>query len=424
MKLVNKKNKALPSMLLIAGIFLLATIISLSLRIPVSQVMKEYNYSVIVILIVMELYTNLIVETGIMQFIATKLAVLSKGRKKRCIIFFGALMFFISSLLNNITAVMMILPVIFVLLKAINADTKYINVFFAVILALSNTGGAASPIGDFPAIVIMTSGITTFTGYLSKAFPLFLTTSVVVVLIWCLLVKDNDQSESKRLLAIDFLKSRYKYHKVNKKVLIPLAITMVCMFLAWSFVPQNIIPPEIIAVLGYSVGLAISACNGIRIKQCIDMKSVLTIASFLLLASVVSTSGFLSQVAALLETNISDPKFLLVAVMLITSLISGLVSAGPATAAMMPVIINLCSTSLSGQSEWVAIAYAASICAGSSLFLWSATAGFILSGKIDSAELESNGSKYLWGIKQYFRYGLLNYAVQMIIAVVWIMVVI
>ena len=420
MKLANKTNSILPSMLLIAGIFLLAAVISLSIGIPVAQVMKDYNYSVIVILIVMELFTNLVVETGIMQFLAKNLAVWSKGRKKRCIIFFGVLMFLISSLLNNITAVMMILPVIFVLLKAINADTKYISVFFAAILALSNTGGAASPIGDFPAIVIMTSGITTFTGYLFKAFPLFLITSIIVIIIWCFFVKEKNQSESKRLLAIELLKSRYKYHRVNKKALIPLIITMVFMFIAWSFVPQSIMPPEIIAVLGYSIGLAISAWNGIRIKQCVDMKSVLTIASFLLLASVISASGVLSQVAVFLESNITNPKLLLLAVMLITSLISGLVSAGPATAAMMPIIINLCNTSLSGQSEWVAIAYAASICAGSSLFLWSATAGFILSGKIDSAELESNGTKYSWGIKQYFKYGLLNYTIQMIIAVVWI----
>ena len=68
--------------------------------------------------------------------------------------------------------------------------------------------------------------------------------------------------------------------------------------------------------------------------------------------------------------------------------------------------------------------YAVSICAGSSLFLMSTTAVFILSDNIDSAELESNGSKYSWEIKQYFRYGLLNYTVQMIIAVVWIMLVV
>lgn len=43
---------------------------------------------------------------------------------------------------------------------------------FAAILALSNTGGAASPVGDFPAIIIMTSGITDFIHYLTHAFPL------------------------------------------------------------------------------------------------------------------------------------------------------------------------------------------------------------------------------------------------------------
>ena len=67
---------------------------------------------------------------------------------------------------------------------------------------------------------------------------------------------------------------------------------------------------------------------------------------------------------------------------------------------MMPIIVDLCSTSFAAQTHWVAVAYAASICAGSSMFLWSATAGFILSGKIDEAQLErterekSVGGKY------------------------------
>lgn len=140
-------KKTLPSMLLIAAVFVISTVASLLLKIPVSEITKNFNYSVIVILIVMELFTNLIVETGIMQFLATKLALFSKGNKKACMFLFGIMMFFISAFLNNITSVMMILPVIFVLLKALNADKKYITVFFSVILALSNTGGAASPIG-------------------------------------------------------------------------------------------------------------------------------------------------------------------------------------------------------------------------------------------------------------------------------------
>lgn len=318
----------------------------------------------------------------------------------------------------------MVLPVIFVLLKTIEADKKYTNIFFAVILALSNTGGASSPIGDFPAIVIMTSGITSFIGYLTKAFPLFLVTSLILLAIWCTYIKGKEQSEVRRQLAIDLLESRYDNHRVNKAALIPLGVIMLGMFLAWSLVPQDVIPPEIIAVLGYCAGIAVCSVKGIRIKQTIDMKSVLTIAAFLFLASVIGTTGVLTTLAKSLERSISDPKILLIVLMLITSLVSGLVSAGPAAAAMMPIIVNLCRTSLTSQSEWVAIAYAASICAGSSLFLWSATAGFILSGKIDAADLESNSTRITWGIKQYFKYGLLNYTVQLVISVTWILFVI
>lgn len=424
MKFKHNIKKSLPSMLLIAAVFVISTFASLIMGIPVSEITSNFNYSVIVILIIMELFTNLIVETGIMQSLATRLALLSRGNKKACMFLFGIMMSFISAFLNNITAVMMILPVIFVLLKALNADKKYITMFFSVILALSNTGGAASPIGDFPAIVIMTSGITTFTGYLFKAFPLFLITSAVLLVFWSVFVKDKSDSKSSRQLAVELLQSRYRNNKVRYDVLIPLGIVMLGMFVAWSVVPQDILPPEMIAVIGYCVGIVISSIKGIRIKQSMDMKSVLTISSFLFLATVVSASGVLTTLATFLQSSIPNPKLLLVVIMLITSLVSGFVSAGPAAAAMLPVIVNLCNTTLAAQSGWVAIAYAASICAGSSLFLWSATAGFILSGKIDGANLECNNEKVNWGIKEYIKYGVVNYLIQMAIAVVWIILIV
>jgi len=416
--------KNLPSMLLIAVVFALSAAVSLALGIPVSQIMAQFNYSVIIILIVMELFTNLVVETGIMQYLATRLAVISKGDKKLCMFFFGILMFFISAFLNNITAVLMILPVIFVLIRALDADRKYITVFFAVILALSNTGGAASPIGDFPAIVIMTSGITTFTGYLFKAFPLFLVTSLILMAVWSVFINDKNSSKATKLLAVDLLYSRYRNVRVRFDLLIPLGMVMVCMFVAWSVVPQNILPPEVIAILGYGAAIVIASLRGVEIRQTMDMKSVLTIAAFLFLATVVSASGVLTVLAQHLQAAITQPKALLIVIMLITSIVAGIFSAGPAAAAMMPVIVNLCSTTLAAQSQWVAIAYAASICAGSSLFMWSATAGFILSGKISDAALDDGDRQVQWGIKEYFGYGIVNYAIQMAVAVIWMLLVV
>lgn len=404
-------------LILIATMFIAGSVLSLFFDIPVKSVMGNYSYDVLVILIVMELFTNLIAETGIMQLLAIKIAEFSKGQKKPCLMMFGGMMFLISSCLNNITAVMMILPIVFVLLKTLEVDRKYVCVFFATILALSNTGGAASPVGDFPAIVIMTSGITSFISYLTHAFPLFALTSAVLIAVWGMCVKKERDDGAVRTLAVSNLKSQYRNIEIRFDVLKWLAAIFVGMFLAWSFVPQEIIPPEIIAILGYAVAMVICSVKKIKVGQLMDLKSVLTIASFLFFAQVISQTGLLNIVAAYLQSHIDNPKLLVMAIMVITSIVSGVFSAGPAAAAMMPVIVEICKGPLGAQSDWIAVAYAAAICAGSSLFMWSATAGFILSGKVNSAEIEEErGKKVSWGVAQYLKYGLVNYVIQLSIA--------
>lgn len=412
------------SLVLITSMFLIGTVLALGCHIPVKNVMGSYSYDVLVILIAMELFTNLIAETGIMQMLAIKIAEVSKGRKRLCLMMFGGMMFLISSCLNNITAVMMILPIVFVLLKTLEVDKRYVSVFFAVILALSNTGGAASPVGDFPAIVIMTSGITDFLSYLTHAFPLFALTSAVLVVVWGMSVKREKDDGAVRKLAVTNLKSQYKNIEIRFDVLKWLGIVFAGMFLAWSFVPQDVLPPEVIAILGYGAAMLICSGKGIKVEQRMDLKPVLTIASFLFFAEVVSQTGILSLIAEYLQTNISDPKLLVIAIMLITSLVAGIFSAGPAAAAMMPVIVEICKGPFGTQADWIAVAYAAAICAGSSLFMWSATAGFILSGKVNAAGMEDErGKKVSWGVGQYLKYGFANYAIQLTIALVVITIV-
>ncbi len=415
--LINRVGNS-ASLLLIATMFAVGSGISLFAGVPIKNVMESYSYDVLVILIVMELFTNLIAESGIMQYLAIKIAEQSKGKKRLCLMMFGGMMFIISSCLNNITAVMMILPIVFVLLKTLEVDHKYVNVFFAAILALSNTGGAASPVGDFPAIVIMTSGITSFLGYLTHAFPLFFLTSAVLVVVWGMRVKKEEDDGAVRSLAIRNLKSQHKNIEIRFDVLKCLSVVFAAMFLAWSFVPQSVIPPETIAVLGYAVAMVICSLKRLKVKQLADLKSVLTIASFLFLAQVISQTGILELLADYLQSNISNPKLLVMAIMLITSLVSGVFSAGPAAAAMMPVIVEICNGPLGSRSDWIAVAYAAAICAGSSLFMWSATAGFILSGKVNAAGIEDEATdkRIVWGVGQYLRYGLVNYSIQILIA--------
>ena len=200
--------------------------------------------------------------------------------------------------------------------------------------------------------------------------------------------------------------------------LILIGVVFIGMFVAWSFVPQDIVPPEIIAVLGYAIAMVICAFKKIKVKQKMGLKPVLTIASFIFFAQVVSQTGILNRLAELLQNHIDNTKMLIIAIMVITSLVSGVFSAGPATAAMMPIIVNICNGPLNAKADWIAVAYAAAICAGSSLFMWSATAGFILSGKVNSANIEEkSGKKVNWSVSQYLKYGFINYTIQLLIAI-------
>jgi Na+/H+ antiporter NhaD/arsenite permease-like protein len=424
--MLRKKFKGdVPGYLLMASIFIISTIIALLSKISITTIMKDYQFSVLIILIVMDLFTNLISSTGVIEKISLKIAVISKGQQKKCLILFGLLIFFVSAFLNNITAVLIVLPIIFVLLKVIGIDQKYLNVFFATFLALSNTGGASSPIGDFPAIVIMDSGITTFSDYLFRAFPFFFIISVALIFWWQLFVKENNKNDKKKNLSIDLLKSKYKNIEVNKKVLTGLMIIFVLMFISWSLVPQDVIPPEVTALLGCVVGIVYAVTCGVEVKPLIDFKPVLTIASFLFLANVIAHTEILSTLANSLQSHISDSKILLIAIMFMTSLMSGLFGAGPAASAMMPIIIYLCETTFKTQADWIAIAYASAICAGSSLFMWSATAGFILSKNVNEANLvDSKRQKMTWNISNYMKYGVQNYLIQISLSIGLIYIVI
>ncbi len=421
---ILKRLRKSASLILIAIMFVAGSITALLFNVSIDDVMSNYSYDVLIILIVMELFSNLVTETGIMQFLAIKIAELSKGRKRLCLMLFSGVMFFISSCLNNITAVLVVLPIVFVLMKTLEVDRKYVCTFFAAILALSNTGGAASPIGDFPAIVIMSSNITSFLGYLTHAFPLFALTSAVLIAVWGMSVKKEKDDGAVRYLAVSTLKSQYKNRVIRFDVLKWLVAIFVGMLFAWSFIPQSIIPPEIIAVLGYVLAMVICSIKNIKVEQIMDLKSVLTIASFLFFAQVISQTGLLNLIAEYLQNNIGNPKLLVMVIMLITSMVAGLFSAGPAAAAMMPVIVEICNGPLGAQADWIAVAYAAAICSGSSAFIWSATAGLILSGKVNAADIEEEGgNKVSWGVGQYLRYGFMNYAIQLSIALMVIAIV-
>lgn len=427
------RTKALPlpagfgKTALTAALFAVGTALCLATGTSIASVVDGFSFNVLVILVTMELFTGMLAQTGAMEAVAIRLAIVSRGRRATLAALLCALMFLVSSFLNNITAILVILPCVFVLLRALEPDRRYLTVLFAAILAVSNLGGASTGVGDLPAVLIVQSGVTTFAEYTLAAFPFFAACAAVLTGFWLAMLRGKRQrvdrqnrqtdQDAAASFAIAVLQSQYAHIGVDRKMLTPLAIILGLMVTAWMTVPASVMPSDMIAVLGCVCAVAAFAACGGKPRQIMDMGNVLTIASFLFIASCISATGALDAVADALRGVFPDDGAYLTAVLVLASLLAGLVGAGPAAACCLPIVCDLATTAFAANHTAVMVAYGAAICAGSSLFLWSATAGFILSGKIEASGIRDDAARPLsFGIGDYLKYGLANYAIQFALA--------
>jgi Na+/H+ antiporter NhaD/arsenite permease-like protein len=268
----------------------------------------------------------------------------------------------------------------------------------------------------------MKSQLISFTNYLTFAFPLFFITAIVITTVHILWLRRYDSqisaniSSAESQLSIEFLGMKYRHWQIAWSNLAMLAVVFVGMFIGWSFLAPDQYPPV-------GLGALLVLCNGSRLSLTCNMESMIRLAAFLFIAALAKGSGILEIIAEALQRRIDEPLLLLCSIMVLTALLSGVFSAGPTAAAMIPVFQQLAEGPLQAQQQWLAIGFAAFICAGSSLFLWSATAGFLLLDKVKTAKLtDRTGRQLEWGVMPYFKYGLLHFLVQISVALAWVLI--
>lgn len=185
------------------------------------RAMANYQWGVLCFFVSLDIFTSIIVTTGIMDRAALVLAGRSRSMPLRVMLLFGTLLFLVSALMNNLTAVLIVLPIIFVLLRAIRLQRRFVAGFFAMLLAISNLAGASTPIGDFPALIIMKSGLTSFVAYLARAFPLFAGTAVIVIIGHLILARSacrsarKEEEEYERAMSLALLRAKYRYVRMT-----------------------------------------------------------------------------------------------------------------------------------------------------------------------------------------------------------------
>jgi Na+/H+ antiporter NhaD/arsenite permease-like protein len=389
-----------------------------------AAVTRLFPWEILAIYAALELFSGLLVATGALDVVAVRTARLSRGKQAMIMVSFSLLLFSVGLGNNNLTSILVSLPAMLVLLRSIELTRRYANAFFGLILGISNCGGAATPVGDFPAILIVGSGVISFRTYLVLAFPLFALTALTLVVVYrVLFTSRGSETDRGAPLSIRLLEARHRHRQVNRPALHRLAAVFAGMLFVWMRFDAAVVPPAVVAWIGVAVAAVVLSPTGVaaRFEQ-FDLDPVLRISAVLLVAAVAMATGAIDRLADVLTDHIDNPLMLLLAVMCLTTVLCGVFEAGATAAAMLPLIHAFTGPggALHDMSAIAVVAFAASICAGSSMLLTSATAGQLLAAKVRSAQLITNdGLTMEWGFRAYLPFGLLNCAIQFAVAVAW-----
>ncbi|MBI2453103.1 ArsB/NhaD family transporter, partial [Candidatus Peregrinibacteria bacterium] len=119
-------------------------------------------------------------HSGMFQFVAIWASKLGKGKPVPIFILLGLMTAIFSAFLDNVTTVLLTVPVMFVVAHNLKVNPMP---FLVGAIILSNTGGTATLIGDPPNILIGSAANLSFNDFLVHLAPISLLVTVVTIIL-------------------------------------------------------------------------------------------------------------------------------------------------------------------------------------------------------------------------------------------------
>jgi Na+/H+ antiporter NhaD/arsenite permease-like protein len=379
-----------------------------------SQLLSEVPWDVLIILVGLGLLSELLVTSRLFGLLALWSTEASRANPRRLLVYFAIGMYLVSGLVNNLTALLLVLPVLLILLKLMGVGQRFVSWLLGTLLIACNLGGAATPIGDFPAILLLGRGKMTFGSYLSHALPPTLIALLLLILAVVLLVRPTHGMTPSSLaeqLSVRVMRQLYRNVRLDWHLAIPSLSWLLLMLIAWLLVPLKTgITPDLICWVGVGLALLWRASLGEKLLRTrVDFEAALFLLGLFVMVGAVRRTGLFALLANRLTALPLPPLSQLLLFLVIAGVTTGLFSAGPSMAALLEVA-EVLARRFPPHAVYVGLAL--SVCAGSSFLLTAATSGPLLQTLTERAGLrDRSGNPIRFGFFEFLPIGLLGFAV-------------
>src|SRR5918997_885760 len=276
-------------------------------------------------------------RTGVFEYLAIKSAQWGKARPGRILILLALVTAFLSAFLDNVTTVILMVPVTFLIADALDASP--IPFLLTQVMA-SNIGGTATLIGDPPNILIGSAAELTFADFVVNLTPIVLISLPVVLGILYLMFRkelgSTDNAEA--VIAGMDAAGSIRDGVLLRRSLIILGLVILAFFLHGALHLEA----ATIALFGAAALLLYSGANVEEILREVEWPTLLFFVGLFVLVGGLEVTGFVGSIAEAL-TGVGGGTSATTAIVVIwgSGIASGIVDNIPFTATMIPVIRDL-----------------------------------------------------------------------------------
>lgn len=311
------------------------------------EAIEAIEFETILLLLGMMILVHIASKSGIFEWLNVKIASFTKGNPLFIFLFFSILTAVFSAFLDNVTTVILIVPLTIELVRGMGKDPKpYImaEIFF------SNIGGALTLIGDPPNIIIGGATGFSFLDFIMNLWIPILSVIVFTMLVFGIKYWKNIKPISDNLIElltaniiIKKIKHEFVKTTIHKDFVFKVVAVLFLTVIGFLIQHQLGLPNYVIAfTAAIALGLITAKRHNIHESfRNVEWTTLFFFAGLFIMVAGVEKTGILEALSEYIADSTSNIFFLALIVLWVSGLVSMILDNIPFVTVMIPVIMGI-----------------------------------------------------------------------------------
>lgn len=366
------------------------------------------DFNVIFLLVSMMIIVNITARSGIFNWMANELLKFTKGEPKFVLLALGLSTAFASAFLDNVTTVILIMPVTFVIAKKL--DINPIPLLITEIIT-SNIGGTATLIGDPPNIIIGSAAGLSFGDFLMELTGIIVIILSISIGILAFIFRKDLETTPEKMQNVEKIDNSKTI--TNKRLMIRSTAVLTLVILGFLLHSAIHLQASVVAMAGAAFLLLFEKPEK-EILHKVEWNTIFFfIGLFIIIGGLEASGGIALMANKVLELTQGSQGATAMVILWASGILSGLIDNIPYTVTMTPMLLHIQNTMGTAYTHplWWCLSLGA--CLGGNLTIIGAAANVIVSETAASAGHHISFTKFM-------KYGLLITFISLALSSIYI----